>query len=183
MKKYILLLIIPFLSFGQFAIEKPNGWVSPDIDREENLQKYTLSEQETQKILQSNNGELVIAFSKYDPAKYAGIIPTIQVTLLPNIYNNFTEFKNGITASINIFDEAFQNFKIIKPLENINLDGESGFFFQCQFDLPVEDQLITIRSWTYSVLVENKIFQINFSDVEGDDCSDIYKKIIKTIEF
>ena len=60
MKKYILLLIIPFLSFGQFAIEKPNGWVSPDIDREENLQKYTLSEQETQKILQSINIESVL---------------------------------------------------------------------------------------------------------------------------
>jgi len=78
----------------------------------------------------------------------------------------------------------FENYKLLRPLEEINVDGVKGITFLAQFDLPNEKgDPWTIRSWTYAFPNGKYFYQINFSDTENEKSEDVYHQVIQHVKF
>lgn len=80
--------------------------------------------------------------------------------------------------------EIMTNFKIIQNLDDVTIDGKKGIRFISSFDLAIEnDKIETVRSWTYAIPVGKYFYQINYSDIQGEDCSSIYETVTNSIKF
>lgn len=193
---YSILIILSVLSFScnpqsinkeieGFEIPKPENWIdNSDLSLKDNLSKYDLKDEEISKILKNNNGSVpVVIYTKYDLSEFSGPIPTIQVLLRPNNSKDISSFKEMMESSVKQMAEAFSNFKILSPLEIVEIDGFKALKFVSQFDIPFsEDESYTIRSWTYAIPSGKHFYQINFSDTEGEDSEKVYDKLINQIK-
>jgi len=193
---YLIVIILSALFFScssqsvnkkieGFEIPKPENWIdNSELSLKDNLSRYNLKDEEISKLLKNNNGSVpVVIYTKYDPSEFSGPIPTIQVILRPNNSKNISSFKKMMEPNLKQMSEAFSNFKILYPLEIIEIDGFKALKFVSQFDMPFsEDESYTIRSWTYSIPSGKHFYQINFSDTEGEDSEKVYNNLINQIK-
>ena len=168
-----------------FDIPKPKNWIDQsELSLKDNLSKYDLSDEEISELLKNNKESVpVVIYTKYDPSKFSGPIPTIQVLLRPNNSKNINSFKKMMQLSLDQIADAFSNFQILSPLEIIEIDGFEALKFISQFDMPFsETESYTIRSWSYAIPFGKHFYQINFSDTESEDSEEIYSKLINEIK-
>lgn len=169
-----------------FSIPLPNNWVDrSQLDIKDNLAKFDFNEAEIKEFLKTNNGSVPVAlYMKYNPEEYNGPIPTIQVNLRPNTNKTFNGFKEATQLSIDEMNDIFKNFKIVVPIEEVEVNGIKGIRFVSQFDLGgKKGENWTIRSWTYGFPSGNYFYQINFSDTEDEDSSLLYEVLLDHIKF
>ena len=167
-----------------FKIDQPQGWVNMiDLDVKENLKLIdSFSNEEIEELVSQSSGQPIVVYMKHDPNSYAGLIPTIKVTLMHSLSSNFDEFKNSIKGSIPQMEQLLDNFNIIIPLTELDIDGQKGVYFTSEFTIEYGGKIEKIRSWTYAVSVDKYLYQINFSDMNGDDCSKVYEDVLKSIK-
>jgi hypothetical protein len=171
-----------------FSIPLPNNWVDKSqLDIKDNLSSFDFNDDEITKILKSHNGSIpIVIYMKYDPdTAVAGVpIPTIQVNLRPNNSRDFNDFKKVMQNSILEFNDYFSNFKLIEPLGEVEIDGIKGVRFIFEFELPIQQgEIWKIRSWTYGFPSGKYFYQINFSDMEDENCEDLYNELINQVKF
>ena len=78
----------------------------------------------------------------------------------------------------------FQNFKVITPIQETEIDGLKGFMFISQFDMDGNyggNQII--RNWSYVIQTGNYFYQINFSDTTNKDSKKVNNKVLGQIKF
>jgi hypothetical protein len=74
-------------------------------------------------------------FYKYDPKKYAGLIPTIQVNIRPYLFKDFGSFFKTLTEQAYSFEELFEGFSFeVEPTE-VEISGIKSFYFVMNFDI------------------------------------------------
>lgn len=168
-----------------FKMPLPENWYdNSDLDLKDNLAKYDLEEEKISKLLKSNKGSVpVVIYTKYDPATFNGPIPTIQVLLRSTNAPRINAFKEAMTKSLNQMSNMLPDFKILSPLEIIKIDGFEAVKFVSQFNMPLnENETSTIRSWTYAIPSGKHFYQINFSDMENENCENLYADLIKQLK-
>lgn len=179
-------IVNPEVENGSISIHKPEGWIDEsDTDIRENLNKYSLESETVSELMNTTNGLIPVAiYTKYDRMEHQGVIPTIQVNLLPNQALSFADFKSDIKRSVTQMKNLYSSFKMIREFENIELDRKKGLHFIASFDLPLtESEMVSVRSWSYVIPVGKYFYQINFSDIESDDCSDLFNEFIENVTF
>ena len=81
----------------QFRIKmsKPENWIAAtNTELENNLNKIKFTDEDLQKVLNSNKGILTLStYYKYKIGSVAGLIPTIKVTIRENPTTNMSDFK------------------------------------------------------------------------------------------
>ena len=72
---------------------------------------------------------------KYDSSEFTDSIPTIQVNLRSDKKTSLAELEKILKSSIIQMSSYLQNFKLITPLEETEIDGLKGFMFTSQFHI------------------------------------------------
>jgi len=168
-----------------FHIDKPEGWVAnPNQKLKDNLDQLDMDDAKVKEMIQSNKGMIMLcAYTKYDPKKEGGLMPTIQVNMAKNPSSDYNDFKSDMLKSSEQMESMFEEFHFLDGPKEVTIDGHKAFFFQSEFNLGQDESgPVKVRSWTYSIPVGDHFYQINFSDLEGDDCSELFKKILASIK-
>jgi hypothetical protein len=168
-----------------FYIKQPENWFSAtEFDIIENVDRFDMSKKQINDLIKSNRGSvLILAYTKYDPAEYVGLIPTVQVNLRPNPRNSFEKFKMDIVESAEQLKTQFTNYVITEKLTEIEIDKIKSLYFKSEFELTIGEEVSKVKSWNYVIPVNDFFYQINFSDgFNNEDCSDLFEELITTVK-
>lgn len=173
-------------TINSFYMDKPDNWQSQTASAVyDNVSNFELSDNEIGELMKAHNGAIPLAiYTKYKIEEHEGTIPTIQINLISNKSNDFTEFKQSFIQSFKEFEDYFDNLEYIDQPQEIEISGIKSVYIKTKFDMPLKDgQVINVRSWTYGIPKGSYFYQINFSDAfEKDDNSDLYENLIKSIK-
>ena len=191
MKKVLFLLIFPVFSFAQntdIVINKPEGWYDNSSNNEviENI-KRAISE----KPLSGNlideiekKGVVVLKFfNKYNLETYEYMSPSINVSMVKNIYNfNITDLKkNSETALINDIKKFASNVKLNES-NFVEINDHNGFYIIVSYGM--NNYLEEIRSKIFFFMLSNKYFlQISLVDLKNDNCQNIFDTFMNNLKF
>ena len=161
MKKLILLLLfIPLVSFGQLEIEKPEGWFDNNTDNAvtENLKKISKNNPKVQvaDVIDDWNNKVdkvLFFYTKYDLSKHYGVSPTINVTLIKNIYDKSLE--DLASEGQNVMEELKKIGMEEVSLEKIgyiNLNsGIKAVEFKSSFKIPGFSEKVNSSIYSYLI--------------------------------
>jgi len=167
-------------------IDKPEWWFDKtDLSVINNIKKYNFSEDKVDEIIKNHNWTIPISiYMKYEPENFVWLIPTIQVNLRKNPNKDFESFKKSISGSSKQFEKLFEDFKIIEDFQEIEIAWIKSVYFKSSFDLLHQNwKKYNIISWWYAITKWKYFYQINFSDINWGDNSEIFEKLIKTVKF
>ncbi|MCX6265239.1 MAG: hypothetical protein NTZ47_11985 [Bacteroidetes bacterium] len=169
-----------------FEMQSPKNWnEATNAVLMNNLAKLYNSNENLQKILQSNKGSLLLSsFYKYDPQFHPGLIPTIKINVRQKTDVDFGKFMSNITQSAKGFFTIFKDFEYLTAPTEIEISGIKSVYFIGKFTLRTQDgQEMKVRSRTYAIPRKNYFFQVNFMDGQTEeDCKDLFDSLIKTIK-
>ena len=171
--------------FAGFTLELPDGWYdASQLDIQENLTRYDIGDDEIAELMKTHRGSIPVhIYLKHDPSQHAGIIPTIQVLIRPNNARNLEEFTQMMERSLDQMDEVMTNLTINQNLATVTVGNHEGVYLITEFDMSYAGETQRVRSWTYAIPFSKYFFQINFSDIPSDDCSELYKGVLEKIRF
>lgn len=156
---------------GSFHISKPLGWFDESGSVvKENTKKLKLSDNQLQGLTDTYTGMAPICvYTKYNPEKQDGMLPTIEVNFALNAYKNFETFKVGIERSAFEVKKSLKNYVYIQEPTEVKIDGVQSVYFLSTFDVKVDSVTThSIKSWTYTIPKGGRFYQINFSDMAGE---------------
>ena len=172
---------------GSFHISKPEGWFDESgLVVKANAKKLKLSDNQLKRLTDTYTGMAPICvYTKYNPEKQEGMLPTIEINVAANPYKSFEAFKVGIERSAFEMKKTLKNFVYSQEPIEVKIDGVQSIYFLSTFEVKV-DSITThsIKSWTYTVPKRDRFYQINFSDIEGEaEPSDsLFEKLARSIK-
>jgi len=109
--------------------------------------------------------------------------PNIQVLLIKNGTQHFSQFKSSLKASLETFKNKLSDFKVIDSISEIVIDGKNTVYAKISGYLPTKTgdkaQLI---SRIYAIPVEKYFYQITMNDSEDYNCEDEFKKVLASLQ-
>lgn len=172
----------------QFGIKmlKPDSWiVATNSDLQNNLDKIKFTEEELQKVLNSNKGILTLAsYYKYRIDSVSGFIPTIKVTVRANPTTNMPDFKQVMIASTDRLKTVVKNFEYIDNLQETSISGLPCLLYSCRYSLPLADgSNIKVRNRYYMIPKGSHFISISLMDNETtENCSQTFDVFIKSLQ-
>ena len=123
-----------------------------------------------------------MAFLKYDPETKAGLIPTIQVRMLPNPIKGFSAFKTTFVKSLSKL--PFEGFKVEGKPKEVSISGHRAVLVNATYTIGTSDgQTLPTRSRTYAIPYGKQFFQVTFLDNPKDeDCSAEFDALVQSIK-
>ena len=171
--------------FG-FSMQEPKGWiVTTNEELKKNLEKFELTDEKLAEMAKAGKGKIVLtAYYKYETDKKEGLIPKIQVDVLPQNTKNFEQFKTAIVNGSKSYKKYFEDFEFIQEPQEIVISGIKSIVFSGKFSMKtVYDQLFKIRARVYAIPYKNYFFQINMVDGQvEEDNSKLFDELIKTVK-
>jgi hypothetical protein len=169
-----------------FEMAAPEGWhriTSEGIV--ENLGQVSMSPADMRKLLANSAAStVVVAYTKYQPAAHAGLIPKIQVSLRRNPAKTFDTFFKAISQSTAELKTYFPDFELTDPAREVPVGGRRAVRFGGTYSLETRSaRRLQVRTRTYAVMHGEAFFQINFIDGADDDCSAVFDALLGTIRF
>jgi hypothetical protein len=169
-----------------FSMQQPTAWNGIDKGMlDENVRKLDLTDEARAKMVSStNNSVVVMAFTKYDPTKKPGVIPTIQVRMLPNPVPDFPTFMEAIVRNMSPGKVPFESYEFIEQPKEISLSGFRTVNIHSRYVLHTQDgQTLNVRTRIYAVPYGKQFFQITFmDDPKDEDCTMEFDALVKTIK-
>ena len=171
--------------FG-FSMEEPKDWVvTTNEELKKNLEKFDLTDEKLAEMAKTGKGKiLLIAYYKYELDKKDGLIPKVQVEVLPHNTKNFEQFKTAITNGAKSYKNFFDEFEFIQEPQEIVIAGIKSIVFSGKFSMKtVYDQRLKVRARVYAIPYKNYFFQINMVDGQvEEDNSKLFDELIKTVK-
>ncbi len=173
-------------SFSQdstFNIDFPRGWIQ--FQRNDVLNsfktKFDFSDKMKQEILANATSKQLFGYAA--PNKSGALYrPNIQVLLIKNQTENFSQFKADIQNSLESFKTKISDFKIIDSLSEITIDGKKSLYAKITGYLPTKTgdkaQLI---SRIYAIPADKYFYQITMNDSEDYKCESDFKKVLASL--
>ncbi|TRX36675.1 hypothetical protein [Flavobacterium restrictum] len=197
MKKYLLvsLMVLGFFEgFCQdrfevkkmgFSIAVPKNWIPMENEAVlKNIREYDFTEKQLKELLKSNNSSVnLVSFSKYDPKKVSGIIPTIKIRTYDNETNTITDFLNQVNKSTTNLKKALTDFNFIDYPVITEISNQKVIKFTAQFTLKNEDVAYKIRSSSYYIPKKGYFISLNFIEEIGkEDNTLLFEELVKSIQ-
>ena len=190
MKKLILALFFPVFSFAQttdIVINGPVDWYEYSSNNEvyENIKRIISGEPLSSNLIDDiERKEAIVlkSFSKYNLDTYPNLSPTINVSMVKNIYNfNIKDLKNNSeTAFINDIKKVASNVKLNKS-NFVEINDNNGFYIILSYSL--NNYLEEIRSKVFFFMLSNKYFlQIGLTDLKNDNCQNIFDDFMSNLK-
>ena len=181
---YILILLFSLGSYSQIKIEKPDGWFDMNTDNSvaENLQRLNLDSEDLLNDMKLKELNVLYYFTKYDLNNYSGISPTINASLVKNVYNlSFEDLKNQGELMMNQLRDAGMEEVLLKSTNTINLkNGKKAFEIKSTFKIPGRSEKI-ISSVYMFLISKDWLIQLSLSCVDSEDCDKIFNKVLENL--
>lgn len=184
---FVIFLLTVNYTFSQdssFYLKFPENWI--EFQRNDILKsiknKYELPDKTKEQILAKSNSTQSYGYAA--PNKPGTLYrPNIQVLLLKNQTQNFTQFKTGIEKSLDGFRTKISDLKIIDSFKTVSIDNLQAVYAKFTGFIPtksgVNAQLI---SGIYAIPVGKFFYQLTLNDSGDYDCDAEYKKVIETLK-
>lgn len=170
--------------FG-FSIHAPKGWIEmKDEDILKNLNKFDLTDDQLEELLKSNHGSIsLVTYSKYDPKKYAGIIPTIKIRAQQNPNSSIENFLKSIENSTEDAMKTLENFKFSEKPVAVKISNKNAVKFAVQFTMKSGAKEYEIVSHSYYILIKDYFISLNFIEQVGkEDNSKLFDELFQSIQ-
>jgi hypothetical protein len=194
MKK--LLLVFMYISFLQgisqekfevkkigFSMNSPKGWF--EMRNEEtlkNLELFDLTEEQLAELLKTNTKQLV-TYTKYDPKKVAGIIPTIKVRTMETPSKTIENFVKGVALSTEDAMKSLDNFRYTEKPAIVKVSDKDAVKFAVQFTMKNNGKEYEIVSHSYYILLKGYFISLNFIEEAGKEESTLlFDEIFQSIQ-
>lgn len=197
MRRYLILLVFIlsfFRGFGQvrfevrnigFSIDVPKNWIPMENEAIlKNLNQYDFTEKQMTELLKSNNSAVDLAtYTKYDPKKYRGIIPTMKIRTHTNQTDNINDFKIVVEKSTENVKKALTNFRFVNRPFISEIARQKALQFSAQFTLKNGSVDYEIISKTYYIPKKGYFISLNFIEEVGkEDNQLLFEELIKSIQ-
>lgn len=194
MKK--LLIICAFLCFLQglsqekfevkkigFLMNSPKGWY--EMRNEEtlkNLEQFDLTDEQLEELLKTNTKQLV-TYTKYDPKKFAGIIPTIKVRTMETQNKTIESFVKAVQFSTEDAMKTLENFRFTEKPIAVKVSGKDAVKFAVQFTMKNNGKEYEIVSHSYYILLRGYFISLNFIEEVGKEENNLlFDEIFQSIQ-
>ena len=168
-----------------FSIEVPENWIPMENEAIlKNLNQYDFTEKQMEELLKSNNSAVDLAtYTKYDPKKYKGIIPTIKIRTHINQTDNMKDFVGIIEKSAESTKKALTNFRFINRPVITEISKHKAVQFSVQFTLKNGSVDYEIISRTYYIPKKGYFISLNFIEEVGkEDNQLLFEELIKSVQ-
>lgn len=194
MKK--LLLVFMSISFLQgisqekfevkkigFSMNSPKGWF--EMRNEEtlkNLELFDLTDEQLAELLKTNTKQLV-TYTKYDPKKVAGIIPTIKVRTMETQSKTIENFVKGVALSTEDAMKSLDNFRYTEKPAVVKVSNKDAVKFAVQFTMKNNGKAYEIVSHSYYILLKGYFISLNFIEEAGkEENTVLFDEIFQSIQ-
>ncbi|MBA9073174.1 hypothetical protein GGR22_001300 [Flavobacterium gossypii] len=194
MKSLLFLLLLPIFSvFGQdrfevenigFSIQVPKGWtISEEKEVLENIKKFDFNTKQLNELIVSDRGGLnLVTYTKYNPKKYAGIIPTIKIRVLNTNAKNIEDLLKSVEMSNVEAEKVLDDFTFAKKPSVVKISKNDAISFSVNFKLKNANNEYKINSDSYYILRKGYYISINFIEQLGkEDNSELFKTLVESI--
>ena len=184
---FCFLILTSTFSFSQdssFNINFPQGWIQ--FQRNDVLNsvknKFEFSDKVKEEILANKTSTQLYGYTA--PNK-AGTLyrPNIQVLLIKNQTQNFSQFKSSIEKSLEGFKNKIFDLEIINAVSEVMIDGKKSLYAKITGYLPTKSgdkaQLI---SRIYAIPSGKYFYQITMNDSGDYNCEDEFQKVLATLK-
>ncbi|WP_026725181.1 hypothetical protein [Flavobacterium sasangense] len=166
-----------------FSMNSPQGWhVIKDEEALKNLEQYDLTDEQLDLLLKTNTKQL-ITYSKYDPKRVVGIIPTIKVRTMETKSNSIESFIKEVQSSTEDALKIFEDFRFTQQPIPINVSGKKAVKFDVQFTMKNNGKEYKIVSHSYYILLKGYFISLNFIEEVGkEENSKLFDEIFQSIQ-
>lgn len=199
MKKFLPIILLILLSatvmWGQktfenkkfgFSMQEPKGWViATSEELKENLENFEITDEKLAGMLKTGKQAILLtAYYKYETDEKEGLIPKIQIDILPNKTKDYNHFKTSITRSAENLKKYFDDFEVIQEPTEIEISGIKSIVHIGKFSMKMLDgQILKARARVYAIPYKNYFFQVNMVDGQVEENnSALFDELVKTIK-
>lgn len=196
MKKIVvaLMLLQAFVGFSQekfeikkigFSMDFPKDWFSfSDKEMMDNLDKYDFDEKQMDNFIKSHQESVNFAtFTKFDPKKVSGIIPTIKILMRSNPTKNSTEFLEYVNRMNEGAKAQLDQFAVAQKPVLVKIAGNDAVKTGYTFTLNIKKEYIKIRCGTFYIPRGSYFLTLNFIEaIDKEDNSAIFESLFDSIK-
>ena len=185
---FFFLISVSILSFSQdstFNINFPVGWIQ--FQRNDILNsvknKLGFSDKVREEILANATSSQLYGYAA--PNKPGSLYrPNIQVLLIKNQTQNFSQFKFMIEKSLEGFKDKISELKILDSVSEVMIDGKKSLYAKISGYLPTKTgDKAQLLSRIYAIPSDNYFYQITMNDSGDYSCEAEFKKVLETLMF
>jgi hypothetical protein len=168
-----------------FSMDAPKDWI--EMKNEEvlkNLDKYDLTTQQLKELLASNNSAASLAtYTKYDPKKHAGIIPTIKINTRETDSKTIESFLKAVEGSTKEAMKTLENFRFTENPTAVKISNKDALKFTVRFTMKNGDRQYEIVSHSYYILLKGYFISLNFIEQSGkEDNGKLFDEVFQSIQ-
>ena len=167
----------------QFHMAAPENWVKIDNNLiVDNIGKFKLTPSQLDSMMESHKNSLMLySYTKYKQTEHNGLIPTILVVVKKQSSQSFEKFYDRMAADMVKKKTLFADFEYIDQLQKIQVGGMPAAYFSAKFSMKTTSSVMHPVTRTYLIPDGNVFYQINFTDGDDENCSELFDKLIKTV--
>ena len=168
-------------------IEKPDGWFDMNSGDAyiENLKRTVGGNEFSDELIEEieDGDDIVLYFyTKYDLSKYAGVSPTINLTLRKNIDKSSLEdllYEGSLMPEISK-EIGLEEYSLLKNEYTYLPNGTKAVKLKSTFKIANRPEKIT--STVYFYFISDKWYvQLSLSCVDDEKCDEVYNKVLENI--
>lgn len=166
-------------------MDLPEGWIVMNNDEVvKNLNKYDLTDEQLKRILKSNSAAVNISsYTKYNPKKHLGIIPTIKINTISNPTKSSSDFLKYVNASSENGKKTLDNFEFAEKPCLVKISNQDVVKFSIKFTLKNAGAVYEILSKSYYIPKDGYYISLNFIEQIGkEDNEKFFEKLIQSIQ-
>lgn len=164
------------------ALARPSGWHTATLEQvQRNRERARLSDPELQAALVTRSAMPLIAFMKY-AEPYAGLNPSIQVTLRPALAGSPTQL---LSAALEVMRRGFSDFRIVMPVRAVRVEGWPAAHVRATYTLrnrAGESFRVLSRLWLVPRGPLMFLIGMSGSDSGDDVCEDEFAAVLDSID-
>lgn len=192
MKALLLFLLFPIVTvYSQerfevknigFSIQAPKDWeIAEEKDVLKNIEKFDFSKKQLNDLILTDGLNLV-TYTKYNPKKYAGIIPTIKIRVLKTNAKNIESLLKSVEMSNEEAKKMLIDFTFSKAPTVTKISNSDAVAFSVNFKLKNAGKEYKINSDSFYILRKGYYISINFIEQsDKEDNSKLFEMLAESI--
>jgi hypothetical protein len=163
------------------SLDRPSGWrTATTADVQANRERVRLSDADFQRALVARGALPIIALMKH-PEPFAGLNPTVQVTLRPALKGTPTQLLNGALEAMR---RGFADLAIVQPVEATSVAGLPAAHVRVTYTLRTASVSAPVLSRIWLIPRGSLMFLIGMSGTQSgpDVCESEFDDVLRSIK-
>jgi len=163
------------------ALDRPASWqMATTAAIQANRERVRLSDSEFQHAMVTRSALPIIAIMKY-PEPFAGLNPSVQITLRQGLKGAPTELLTGAVATMR---RGFSDLAMVQPVTSTTVSGLPAATVRVTYTLRTASQSVRVMSRLWLVPRGSLMFLIGMSGAQTgpDVCESEFAEVLESIQ-